>query len=182
LQAVLGANGGASGSATLLELARTLDVPLSGHTICLAFLDGEDNRGLPGWQEPFGGEFFVKALADISRCDSPRFTVMLDLVGGAEQRLPIQAEGDPTLNGALWQVAAELGYEEWFVTDVVPTQPGPHDAFVDADIPTTIIIDEAYAQRYTTQDTLDKLDIESLGRVGRTLEVWLESGAPIQGE
>ncbi len=40
-----GANNGASGVAVLLELARTIDVNATGHTLCLAFFDADANAG-----------------------------------------------------------------------------------------------------------------------------------------
>ena len=46
---VPGANDGGSGAAVLLELARTLDVDSSGHTVCLVFFDASDNGEIEGW-------------------------------------------------------------------------------------------------------------------------------------
>ena len=105
-----GANNGASGVAVLLELARTLDVDESGHTLCLAFFDADANDGLPGWQGRLGSSHFARTVAqDVPRCAAPAFVVALDQVGGDNARFRQDANGDPALNAAIWaQGAAEL--------------------------------------------------------------------------
>ena len=84
IQPTPGANAGAAGVAVLLELARTLDVLATGHTVCLAFFDAEENGGLPEWDDAMGSAYFIQKLEDdIGRCRSPHFAVYVDLVGSA---------------------------------------------------------------------------------------------------
>jgi len=49
-----------------------------------------------------------------------------------------------------------------------------HLPFAQAGIPAVDIIDFDYPYWHTVNDTADKASPESLMRVGRTLEVWLE--------
>src|SRR5690606_10859896 len=75
-----GANAGASGVAVLLELARSLDVSATEHTVCLVFLDAEENDGIDGWETTEGADVFVRRLEnDLSRCRAPRFALYLDM-------------------------------------------------------------------------------------------------------
>lgn len=177
-QPVPGANGGGSGVAVLLELARTLDVAASQHVVCLAFFDAEDNRGLPGWQEPLGSARFLMAQSDIPRCANPRFAVLIDAVGGREQRIALPTGANPGLSGQLWRMADALGYGESIVAEVIAQGPSFVDAFLEAGIPTVAMIDTGYPYWHTTLDTADKLSASSLARIGQLMELWLEQGAP----
>ncbi len=106
-----GANAGASGVGVLLELARTLDATGSGHTVCLALLDAEANRGLDGWDYALGSAYFVQRLSeDTPRCASPRAVVYLDQVGGSTGRLAAVSPQTPALAKALEQTAERIGY------------------------------------------------------------------------
>lgn len=177
---VPGANSGGSGTAVLLELARTLDVETGGQTVCLAFLDAEDNAGVPGWEGQLGSKRFVASLkTDILRCAAPRFAVALDLVGDADQQIERERTSREKLVTAIWTAAANLDYGANIVDRVDGSVVGTHTAFLEAGIDAALLIDLAYPPRYTLADTLDKLSADSLERVGRTLERWLESGAPI---
>ena len=174
-----GANGGAAATALLLEIARTLNLPETGPTICLVFLDAEDNRGIEGWVEPFGNDYFLRGVEEnIPECADPRFAVALDFVGGLNQRLLMADKDDEQLRNAIWDVAAGLGFEEWFVREVRASSAGFQTALQRAGIPTVAIIDVDYPFRYTTADVADKLSEESILRVGQTLKTWLEAGAP----
>jgi Zn-dependent M28 family amino/carboxypeptidase len=173
-----GANSGASGVATLLELARTLDVEKSGHTICLVFFDAEENEGIPGWEGQMGSRVFIDELEqDALRCAGPNFAVALDRVGSVDQQFFFQQSSSPGLSTALWQAADEAGFGDVFIPEVKANEANAHTAFAAAGFPTALIADVDYPYRYTMSDTLDKLSAESLERVGRTLEAWLEGGA-----
>jgi Zn-dependent M28 family amino/carboxypeptidase len=50
-----------------------------------------------------------------------------------------------------------------------------HTSFAQAGIPAVDIIDFDYPYWHTVQDTCDKLSADSLERVGRTVEAFLES-------
>lgn len=175
----IGANAGASGTAVLLELARTLDVATTGHTICLVFLDAEENDGVEGWQPAMGSRQLVQRLdADIPRCRSPRFGIYLDMVGGQNQRLFAESTSYPPLTKAVWGVAVELGYGSSFVNEPTWSTTDAHSRLREIDIPAITMADYSYPHRDTLADTLDQLSAQTLERVGMTLKTWLERGAP----
>ena len=96
-------------------------------------------------------------------------------MGAADQQF-FQAEGsDRTLENALWQTAANLDYDKWFPQASQPAVEGVQSAFAAAEIATATITVADYPARNTMQDTLEKLNADTLQRVGMTLETWLEA-------
>lgn len=172
-----GANAGASGPALLLELARTLDVQATGHTVCLAFFDAEANAGLPGWDANIGSRLFVESLpGSVPRCASPRLVVGVDQAGANEQRFFQNEAGDPALNSALWSVADSLELGARFPDQSRPMPLSATSVFSGTAIPTADLMSTDYPYLATTADTLDKLSSDTLGAAGLVLETWLESG------
>ena len=175
-RATPGANSGASGVAVLLELARTLDVERTGHTICLGYFDAEQNGGLPGWEPHLGSRIFERSLPlSVPRCASPRFVVGVEQAGATDQRFYQREDGDRTLENALWQTAANLDYAEWFPRQSAPAVEGVHTIFGAAELPTAAFNGSDYPAANTMQDTLDQLSADTFQRVGMTLETWLET-------
>lgn len=177
-----GANSGAAGPAILLELARTLDVAAAGHTVCLVFFDAEENGGLPGWEPYLGSSYFLNRLEEVPRCLNPRFAVILDLIGNTDQNLFIEQTGDANLSRSIWQAAAEAGFGDRFQNQARWAMTSSHTSFQAVGIRASVIADFDYPHRHTLEDTLDKLSADSLAAVGRTLEIWLENGAPVREE
>jgi hypothetical protein len=176
---VPGANGGASGPALLVQLAHTVNRSATGHRICLVLLDGEANRGLPGWSEMAGIDYYLQGLTDqLSPCNDPRFAVMLDFVGGENQQIRMTQNSDPSLSSAIWRFAAELEHDDVLLDEQKGEISGAHEALIASGIPTVALIDADYPYRATTEDTVDKLSAESFTSIGETLTVWLEAQAP----
>lgn len=175
---VPGANDGASGVAVLMELARSLNVPATGKTICLVFFDAEDNGRIPGWDWILGSRFFVSRLDGLPKCSEPEFAVIVDMIGDADQQVFRERNSTPFLVDALWSTAAEIGYSQWIIDEPRFAMTDDHTPFLEANIPAADMIDFDYPYWHTVEDSLDKVSAESLARIGRTLEVWLERGAP----
>jgi hypothetical protein len=179
IQPTLGANAGASGVAVLLELARTLDVAATEHTVCLVFLDAEENNNIEGWEGSMGSTYLVQRLdADIPRCRAPRFGIYLDMVGGENQRLFAETSSYPLLTRSVWEVAAELGHGSSFINEPTWSANDAHSRLREIEVPAITISDYNYQHRATMQDTFQQLSAESLGEIGSTLKMWLERGAP----
>ncbi len=176
-QPVPGANDGASGVAVLLELARTLDVTASGHTICLVFFDAEDNGRIASWDWILGSAYYVAHQDDVPPCVDPRFAVIVDMVGDADQQVYVERNSTPGLSQALWAQAAALGYDDTIIPRPGYAMLDDHTPFLQAGIPAADMIDFDYPHWHTTADTLDKISAQSLERIGRTVESWLEGGA-----
>ena len=154
---VPGANDGASGVAVLLELARTLDVQSTNHTICLAFFDAEDNGRIPGWNWILGSRYFVDNLDGLEQCQSPRHTIIVDMIGDADQQILWEPNSDSALTEAIWSVAKQLGFGEWFVLAPGTALIDDHTPFIEAGFTAIDIIDFTYPYWHTVEDTMDKL-------------------------
>ncbi|MFL7795247.1 MAG: M28 family peptidase, partial [Anaerolineae bacterium] len=166
---VMGANDGASGVAVLLELARTLDRNKLENEIWLTFFDAEDNGRLDDWEWCVGSRYMAQNLAI-----TPESVVVVDMIGDADQNIYYERNSDSVLQVRLWDIAAALGYSDTFIDEYGYAIYDDHRPFIDRGIPAVDIIDFDYPYWHTTQDTPDKVSAESLERVGRVLEVWLE--------
>lgn len=168
---VPGANDGASGVAVLLELARVLETDTIGSEVWLVFFDAEDNGNIDGWDWIAGSSYFADNLSD-----EPTFVIVADMIGDADQQLYYERNSNALLSTRLWATADELGYADSFVPQIRYSMMDDHTPFLERGIPAVDIIDFDYPYWHTTGDTLDKISAESLERVGRTLEVFLEEG------
>ena len=168
---VPGAVDGASGVAVLLELAGSLDLDKVDREIWLVFFDLEDNGsgGIPGYDWIIGSTYMAENLSIV-----PEAMVLVDMVGDADQQLYFEGNSDAELQGQLWAIAAELGFADQFIPELKYTMLDDHVPFARAGIPAVDIIDFDYPYYHTVEDTADKANKESLMRVGRTIEVWLE--------
>ncbi len=171
-QPVPGANDGASGVAVLLELARSVNLERSPYRVRLAFFDAEDNGRLDGWEFIVGSTYMAQNLTPDTR---PALVIVVDMVGDSDQQLYMDRNSDPQLSQQLWQLAEKLGYQQAFIPRVKWSMLDDHTPFAQLGIPAVDIIDFDYPYWHTTQDTCDKLSAESLERVGRTVEAFLES-------
>jgi aminopeptidase YwaD len=131
-----GANDNASGSATLLEMARVLDLRGQEEGVCFVAF-GAEEVGL------FGSRHFLATLASQGR-PVPQAMINLDMVGvGAEWQLM----GSPALAERIDQGATALGL------DPAPTEPrfdSDHVSFMEAGIP-AILIHRFEDPRYHTE-------------------------------
>jgi len=165
---VLGANDGASGVAVLLEVARCLEKDRLDHEVWLAFFDAEDNGDLDGWEWIVGSAYFAQHLDRI-----PQAVIIADMIGDKDQQIYKERNSDPALQDRLWTIAADLGYET-FIPEYKWAMFDDHTPFLRQGIPAVDIIDFDYPFWHTRQDTPDKVSAESLQRVGRVLEVFVE--------
>ncbi|MDY7080065.1 MAG: M28 family peptidase [Chloroflexota bacterium] len=167
---VMGANDGASGVAVLLELARTLDRDKLQNEVWLAFFDAEDNGRLDGWEWCVGSSYMAAHLEV-----TPEAVIVVDMIGDADQQLYWERNSDPALQTELWEIAATLGYTDTFISEYRLAIYDDHVPFAQRGIPAVDIIDFDYPYWHTTRDTPDKVSAGSLERVGRVVEVWVET-------
>ncbi|GAB4567033.1 MAG: M28 family peptidase [Anaerolineae bacterium] len=169
---IVGANDGASGVAVLLELAYALEPSKLDRPVWLVFFDAEDLGNLDeGWPFSVGSSHFVESLpADLQIA----YAIIVDMVGDADQQLYMETNSTPSLAKAIWETAAELGFQDVFIPEPKWSLIDDHTPFLKANIPAVDIIDFDYPYWHTLEDTCDKLSSESLERVGRTVETFLE--------
>lgn len=164
---VPGANDGASGAAVLLELGRTL--PRNSVPVWLVFFDGEDQGGIPGWEDwSLGARGFVDTFSL-----KPRAVVIVDMVGDYNLNIQKEKQSNQRIVDEIWQVANDLGYGQYFLDEQKYTITDDHVPFLEAGIPAVDIIDIQYRYWHTSYDTPDRVSPFSLGVVGSTLQVWL---------
>jgi len=166
---VPGANDGASGTAVLLELARMFAEQAPPGGVDLLFSDGEDYG--PTTADMFlGAAHYAEGRgAD----DPPDFAVLLDMVGDADPRFPVEAyslEAAPQLVQRMWGIAADLGYRRYFPLDETARVVDDHLKLIDAGIPTIDVIDFDYGPRnalwHTPDDTPENTSAQTLLMVG----------------
>lgn len=170
IEPVPGADDGASGVAVLLELARTLDRQKIPNELWLAFFDAEDNGGLDGWDWIVGSTYMANHLTV-----QPEAMILVDMVGDADQRFYFDSNSDPGLSAQVWATAARLGYGEHFIPVARWAMTDDHIPFAQRGVPALDIIDFDYPYWHTTADTADKVSADSLERIGRVLEAFLET-------
>ncbi len=170
VQPVPGANDGASGTAVLLELARTIDKARLSNEVWLAFFDAEDNGGLDGWEFSAGAQHMADSLTI-----SPEYVVIADMIGDISQQIHKERNSTPALQDRIWALAARMGYGAYFIDDYKYAMTDDHTPFLHRGFAAVDIIDFDYPYWHTTQDTPDKVSAESLERVGRVLKALLET-------
>ncbi|MEE9465006.1 MAG: M28 family peptidase, partial [Candidatus Neomarinimicrobiota bacterium] len=186
-QPILGANDGASGVAVLLQLAKLMarEPPLVG--VDLLLVDAED-VGRSGDLANFalGTKAFLTALDQLLGGIRPRYAVLLDMVGDAQLRLPIEYyswRDSRRLVQRIWRLARDLGYSQ-FVFEYGPAIYDDHVPLLEAGIPAVDIIDMNYPNAYgpsywhTLEDTPDKCSPESLEAVGTVVTILIYSERP----
>lgn len=168
-QAVIGANDGASGVAILLELARSLPPDLN-REVWLVFFDAEDQGSIPGWDWILGSRAFVETLQG-----QPDAVVIVDMIGDVDLNIYKERNSDPGLTDEIWAVAAQLGYDIFFIPEYKYSILDDHTPFLERGMRAIDIIDFDYPYWHTSEDTLDKVSQKSLEIVGKTLHFWITS-------
>jgi hypothetical protein len=170
LPGFVGANDGASGTATVVELARALarrPAPVHRPEIRFVLFDGEE---APPEAESFlaGGLRGSRAYLAAHRREIGR-VIVVDFVGDRTLSLPREEGSDRPLWQELRAAAARVGVGSVFP----PLRRGEihddHTPFARAGIPAIDLIDFEYPHCHTPEDTLDKVSARSLDAVGEAL-------------
>jgi len=176
-QPVPGANDGASGVATLLELSRIIpqrkeeifwDGQKGVNQVSLVFFDAEDNGKINDWDWILGSRAYVSELKEY-----PDAVVIIDMIGDKSLNINKEKSSDPNLSEEIWDCASSLGYSNYFIDRSKYSILDDHTPFLEVGVPSVDIIDFDYAHYHTTNDTIDKISEKSLKIVGETLLCWL---------
>jgi glutaminyl-peptide cyclotransferase len=161
-----GASDGAANTAVLMELARTLalDPQLAG-SVELLFLDGHSpfreltlNDGL------FGSRFSAQMLSTSHHAGDFRAAILLDHIGGVS--LNYLPNSDPNLASALKKAATVLGVK---LEPANRSLLADHIPFAQAGIPSIALLDAEFPFLDTADDTVDRLDANSLAKTGKLI-------------
>ncbi len=179
-----GANNGASGVATMLELARSLAQSATRAPIGvdLVFFDGEEGQyslgaGDPAWF-PLGSGFFARNIKTYYPQRLPDTGIILDMV--CDQDLTFypertSLEAAPAQLKGLWNVGRKIA-PNVFKNEEGQNIGDDHLALNTVGIPSILLADLLYEPWWnTTEDTPDKCSEKSLEAVGKTLEAYVRS-------
>ena len=178
---VPGANDGGSGTAILLALADLFQESPPAFGVDLLFVDGEDygdfdadsGRGVDVF---IGSRYFAANLPEPDY--RPLFGVLWDMVGDSDLRIyqeAISVQRAPEVVARVWDLAADMGYEEYFIPQVRYTVKDDHVPLLDRGLRVIDVIDIEYAcegascqpnYHHTPEDTMDKISARSLQVVG----------------
>ncbi len=169
-----GANDGASSTAVLLELIKS--IKQSGikpeYTLKFIFFDGEEcfneygpNDGL------FGSKHYasqLKAQNLVSQCHA---VIILDMVGDKDLNITLPIDSDKRLCEMLLKAAAETGNSEYF--GYLPTELlDDHTPFKQMGIPVIDIIDFKFGPGnsfwHSSEDNIKNISAKSLRIIGQT--------------
>ncbi len=175
---VPGANDGASGVATLMEMARVMSAMPPSVGIDFIFFDVED-QGVPEWSESYDENSWCKGSQYWAQnCHVPYYTavygVLFDMIGAPEPRFTqeyISHHYAPGLSDKLWNCAAALGYGHVFVKQQTDPILDDH-VYVNqqAGIPMVDIVQNSpnisfFSHWHTTTDDLNSVNRDALRTV-----------------
>jgi len=166
---VPGANDGGSSTAVLLELSRILAPSISSE-IALVFFDTEDQGNISGWDWILGSRLFVHQLQQY-----PSKMILLDMVGGFDQKIIPPVNSDIDIYNEVQAVAADIGYSDNFLGPAKHGILDDHVPFLEIGIPSVDLIDIVDPRWHTTSDDLENVSLQSLQRIGDTLFLWILS-------
>ncbi len=187
-QPIPGANDGASGVALLIALGDVLKQTPPAVGVDLLFVDGEDYGSFDDPNNPdvlIGSRFFAEHLPAPDY--KPLFGVVWDMIGDRDLDIyqeQFSMDVAPEIVQRVWQTAAELGYDEEFVSEVVSGITDDHVPLIKKGLRVIDVIDLNYGPpiengdrpgqtyHHTMQDTIDKISARSLqvfGDVATTL-------------
>ena len=168
LPGFLGANDGASGTATVVELARTIEPRELEPTVKVILFDGEESpAGTPD-------EEFETAGLRGSRAAAPAYAdaeamILLDFVGDTELTIPREENSDPELWSKLRGAAAEAGHADVFPRASAPAISDDQVPFLRAGVPAIDLIDFEFDCFHETCDDLDAVSPDSVEAVGESV-------------
>jgi glutaminyl-peptide cyclotransferase len=162
----VGANDGASGTAVVARLARTIRRPR--HTIHFVFFDGEETpRGVPDSQFARRGLRGSKVAAE--RFADARAMVLLDFVGDRRLSIPREGLSDERLWERLRAAARRVGAGRVFPASNFGEVLDDHLPFLRRGVPSINLIDFDFPCWHRPCDDLSAVSERSLDAVGETV-------------
>jgi glutaminyl-peptide cyclotransferase len=176
-----GANDGAAGVGLFVALGDALKKTPPNVGVDLLFVDGEDygkSFDAPYTDVLLGSQYFAEHLPGADY--RPIFGILWDMIGDAN--LNILQEGNsmrqaPEVVSRVWQKAADMGYEKWFIPRAGYDVTDDHIPLQTKGLRVIDVIDLDYGPlgadgqaspnyHHTMEDTVDKLSTKSMQIVG----------------
>jgi glutaminyl-peptide cyclotransferase len=181
-QPIPGANDGASGVALLIALGDVLKKTPPSVGVDLLFVDGEDYGSFDDPNNPdvlIGSRYFAEHLP--SPDYRPLFGIVWDMIGDRDLDIyqeQFSVDAAPEVVQRVWASAAELGYDDEFIAEVISGITDDHVPLIKKGLRVIDVIDLNYGPpiengerpaptyHHTMQDTMDKISARSLQIVG----------------
>jgi Zn-dependent M28 family amino/carboxypeptidase len=176
----VGADDGGSGTGTMLELARLFCARKNALNVWIVFFDGEEAQG--NWTDAasvkwsdsnatFGSREMAAQMALSGDLKRAKAMILADMIGPANVKIKRDTNSTLWLTDLIWSTAAQLGYKNNFVDENYPISGDDHLSFIRRGVAACDLIDFSVLDTYwhTPQDTLDKVDAQSLTIVGQVL-------------
>jgi glutaminyl-peptide cyclotransferase len=168
----VGANDGASGTAVVTQLARTIERPR--HTIHFILFDGEESpRATPSRLFQARGLRGSKLAAP--RYRDARAMVLLDFVGDRRLGIPREGYSDPELWERLRRAARDVGVGRHFPAATRGAIADDHLPFLQEGVPSIDLIDFDFPCWHLRCDDLSNVSERSLDVTGETVHRLLAS-------
>jgi hypothetical protein len=163
----LGANDGASGTAIVTELARTIRPRRLGPTVVFLLFDGEEApAGTPNSQFERYGLRGSKAAAP--RYRDAEAMILLDFVGERGLRIPAESFSDAGLWRRLRRAARRVGVGRVFPSGTQGGILDDHVPFLREGVPSIDLIDFDFPCFHQRCDDMSRISPRSLDAVGET--------------
>ena len=184
-EAIDGANDGASGVGVLLEIARQLSIAKPNLGVDIILFDAEDygqpdDSKYPQMDDSYclGSQYWARNLHRPGYM--ARYGILIDMVGSANVRLTKEGTSmqyAPDVVDHVWRVASLVGYSENFIDQQSKAIIDDHyyiNKLTGIKCIDLIHYDESSPSKFwkhwhTHEDTIDKIDKNSLRVVGQTL-------------
>ena len=164
----VGANDGASGTAVVRQLARTIKPRQVRPTLVFVFFDGEETpQGAPeGEFERYGLRGSKVAAAAFRRAEA---AIVLDFVGDRDLAIPRERLSNRRLWSQLRAAARRAGHAAAFPADEQGEVIDDHVPFLRVGVPAIDLIDFEFACWHRSCDDLSAVSARSLDAVGETM-------------
>lgn len=168
LPGVVGANDGASGTAVVAELARSVRPHTLGPTVVFILFDGEETpRGTP--DSRFEQEGLRGSKVAAREFDNAEAMILLDMVGDRDLSIPREGLSDERLWNRLRAAARRVGAAAAFPAATRAGILDDHVPFLLRGIPAIDVIDFTFECWHRACDDLDAVSPRSLDIVGETV-------------
>jgi glutaminyl-peptide cyclotransferase len=180
----VGADDGGSGTGTMIELARLFCARKNSLNVWIVFFDGEEAQGNwtdkasvqwknDGSNNTYGSRELAAQMALSGELKRVKAMILADMIGPANVRITRDTGSTPWLTNFIWDTAAQLGHQDTFVNENYTVGGDDHFSFIRRGVAGSDLIDLTVPYWHTPQDTLDKVDPQSLGIVGQVLAATL---------
>jgi Zn-dependent M28 family amino/carboxypeptidase len=174
IPAFVGANDGASGTAAVVELARTIKPRQLRPTIVFILFDGEESpKGTPDSEFERYGLRGSKVAAKTYR--NAETMILLDFVGDKDLSTPREQNSSRALWAKLRAAAKRTGNGRYYPPTATGAVLDDHIPFNRAGVPSIDLIDFDFACWHRTCDDLSAVSPKSLDASGETVLELLRS-------